>query len=53
MVQVPAEFKRAVDYAVLDRRSTLRRECTEAVAKHFGLAVPGGAPQTDTTESAA
>ena len=39
--QVPRQFKAAVDMAVLLRRSTLRRECTEALARHFGLASPG------------
>ena len=39
--QVSREFKQAVDMAVLLRRSTLRRECTEALARHFGLASPG------------
>jgi hypothetical protein len=39
--QVPADFKRAVDYAVLDRRSTLRAEGTAALAKHLGIPLPG------------
>ena len=39
--QVSRQFKLAVDMAVLVRRSTLRRECTEALARHFGLASPG------------
>ena len=37
--QVSRQLKEAVDIAVVLRHSTLRRECTEAITRHFGLDV--------------